>query len=92
MREYRTQNGGKIRKIGRAKKIYFTNNGAYFVWNGRRQSLEDIPRLTYPVFFENEDGKTDFCGGYITICNTYGVLVQLDEYCETAQLFEEVEA
>ena len=92
MREYTTQDGNRIRKNGRAKKIYFNIDGSsYFLWNGRRQRLDDIPRLTYPVFFENEDGKTDFCSGYICLCNWGGVLVQIDDSGEAVQLYDEIQ-
>ena len=92
MREYITQDGGRIRKNGRAKKIYFNNSGTpYFMWNGRRQNLDDVGRLTYPVFYENEDGKTDYIGGYICLCNFGGVLVQVDDNGEAVQLFDEIQ-
>ena len=91
MKEYTTTDGHRIRKNGRTKRIYFTNSGSpYFVWNGRRQKLEEIPRLTYPVFFENEEGKTDYCTGYICLCNWGGVLVSIDESGESIQLYDEL--
>lgn len=92
MRQYKTKEGYSIRTIGREKKVYFTSNGgAYFLWNGRRQSLEEIERLSYPVFYEDENGKTGFCSGCITISNCYGVLVELSECCEAVTLYETVE-
>ena len=92
MREYITETGNKIRKNGRAKRIYETASGRpYFVWNGQRYHLDDIGRLSYPVFFENENGKTDFCSGYICLCNWGGVLVQIDDSGEAVQLYDEIE-
>ena len=91
-RTYNTTDGNKIRKLGRAKKIYFNNAGnPYFLWNGRRESFDNIPRLTYPVMYEDEAGKVGAIGGYICISNFGGVLVEVDEYCESVQLWEEVE-
>lgn len=88
MKAYRTTDNNIIKKVGRAKRIYFDNAGAYFNWNGRRERLENIPRLSYPIMYEDEAGKLGSIGGYITICNTYGVLVELNEN-ETIQLWEE---
>lgn len=89
---YKTKDGNNIRKVGRKKKIYFNNNGnPYFVWNGRRESFDNIPRLSYPIFYENNDGKLSYIGGYICLCNFGGVLVELDENSETVQLWEELD-
>ena len=87
---YTTTDGNNIRKIGREKKIYFSEN-PYFIWNGTRYHFEEIPRLSYPIMYEDEAGRlaADICG-YITICNTYGVLVELLEG-EAVQLWEEIE-
>jgi len=91
-RTYTTTDGNRIRKVGRAKKIYFTNAGnAYFLWNGRRESFDNIPRLSYPIMYEDEAGKIGVIGGYITLCNFGGVLIELDENGEAVQLWEEVE-
>lgn len=92
MKEYRTKDGYKIKSIGRDKQIYFNNDGScFFVWNGRRYRLDEVMRLTYPVFYEDNDGKLGFCSGYITISNCIGVLVELtcDDQC--IQLWQEVE-
>lgn len=90
MKLYNTTDGNKIRKIGRLKKIHFANRD-FFVWNGRRQHLDEIPRLSYPIFYEDDNGKTGVIGGYITLCNVYGVLVELDENAEAVQIWEEIE-
>ena len=93
MREYTTTDNNRIRKTGREKKIFFNRNGeAYFLWNGRMEKLENIMRLSYPIMYEDERGKLGVIGGYITISNTYGVLVELSECCETVQLWEEIHA
>lgn len=88
--EYTTKDGNKIKKIGRAKKIYFTENDCYFLWNGTRQRFSEIPKLTYPIMYDYKDGKTGAIGGYITISNCYGVLVEILENSEQVQLWEEI--
>ena len=92
---YTTKDGGKIRKVGRMKKIYFgisETASPYFMWGGRRQSLDEIPALHYPVMYEDEAGKVGAIGGYITLCNWGGVLVEIDPNGEAVQLWEEIEA
>ena len=91
MKQYRTKDGYMIRKIGRSKKIYFNGNGEpYFLWNGNRQKFDNIPNLSYPVMYEDENGKLGVIGGYITISNVFGVLVELDDSSESVQLWEEI--
>lgn len=90
MKEYKTKDGYTIRRIGREKKLYFGPNNIYFLWNGRRYNLDDIPRLSYPIFYDDENGKTGTIGGYITISNVYGVLVEVTEN-ETIILYQELE-
>lgn len=87
-KEYKTTDGNKIRKIGREKKIYFSEN-PYFLWNGTRYHFDEIPRLSYPIMYENEAGRLADIGGYITISNCFGVLVELLEG-EAVQLWEEL--
>jgi len=87
---YTTTDGNKIRKVGRQKKVYFAEN-PYFVWNGRRQHFDEIPRLSYPIMYTDDNEKTGVIGGYICLCNWGGVLVELDENSETVQLWEELE-
>lgn len=91
MREYTTKDGNRIRKNGREKRVYFNSNGdPYFVWGGRRQYFDDIPRLTYPVMYEDENGKLGAIGGYICLCNFGGVLVELLDG-EAVQLWDEIQ-
>jgi len=89
MKDYKTTDGNKIRKVGRQKKVYFGNERIYFLWNGSRQFLDEIPRLSYPIIYEDENGKIAPIGGYITITNCFGVLVEITEN-ETIQLWEEI--
>lgn len=90
--KYRTENKTIIEKLGREKSIFFNATGtAYFVWNGRRVRLDDVMRLSYPLFFEDEDGYKRFCCGYIGVTNCYGVLVELVNDDTSIQLYTEKE-
>lgn len=90
MKSFLTNNNTKIIKVGREKKLYFTENDTYFLWCGHRQKLSEIPRLNYPVMYTDENDKLNYIGGYITISNCLGVLVQITEN-ETVQLWTEKE-
>lgn len=92
MKQVRTQYGDHyLKKVGRAKKVYFDDQrGWYFKWNGRKNYGDEIMRLTYPEWYEDENGKHCAIGGYIGINNTYGVLVELRDN-ETVQLWDEVD-
>ena len=90
MKTYATTDGNNIRKIGREKKIYFSEN-PYFLWNGTRYHFDEIPRLSYPIMYEDENGKNGVIGGYIGISNLYGVLVELFDGGEAVQLWEEID-
>ena len=92
MKLYKTKDNTTIKRIGRDKQIYFTLSGkAYFIWNNRRIKLDEVMRLSYPVFFEDEKGYLRFCSGYIGISNCFGVLVELTNDDQSIQLYEEVE-
>ena len=91
MKQYKTLTEGVvIRKIGRAKKVYFESNYCYFVWGGKRVRLDDVVSLSYPVMYEDENGKLGDIGGFIGVSNCYGVLVEVLDG-EAVQLWEEVE-
>ena len=88
---YITTDGNRIRKTGREKKIYLNMSGdPYFKWNGRCYRFDDISRLTYPVMYEDQDGKLGVIGGYICLCNWGGVLVELLDG-EAVQLWDEIQ-
>ena len=90
---YKTTDGGQIRKIGRAKKIYFTTDGTpFFIWHGGRVAFDCVERLSYPVFYDTDDGRRDYIGGVYAISNTLAVLVQIDDGGESVQLWEELNA
>ena len=89
MKRYQTTDGYTITKNGRAKRLYYNDYGrAYFMWNGRREYIDNVMRLSYPVMYD-DNGKIGVIGGYITITNCFGVLVEVDENCESVQLWNE---
>lgn len=89
---FKTKEGYSIRRIGRKKKIYCNYlDKYYFVWHDVRYYLDDIIRLSYPVFFEHDE-KLDYCCGYIGISNCYGVMVSIDDCGEYVEIYEEIES
>lgn len=89
---YKTTDGGIITKIGRLKKIFFNNQGSpYFMWNNRKQFFDEIPALTYPVMYEDKNGKIGNIGGYIPLCNWGGVLVEIVNDGEAVQLWNDIQ-
>ena len=61
----------------------------YFCWNGRKWAIEQFLRLDYPIFFENEDGKTSFISGYDGEEYYNPVLIELDDCCECVRVYVE---
>lgn len=53
--------------------------------------LSAIGRVSYPEFFNNEDGKQSFLCGYYCISNTIGFGVEMDDCCEYARFFKYVD-
>lgn len=81
----------KLVKIGRRKKVHFTSNGWYFIWNGKRVKGEDILSLSYPIFYEEPDGKLSVISGYIPISNVYSILVEVNSDMETVQMYRQID-
>lgn len=90
-RKYFTKTGETLAKVGRFKKIYFSANSCFFNWHGIRYHLDEIPSLSYPVFYVDNEGKLGVISGYITISNCFGVYVEIDPNGEAAQLWEVIE-
>lgn len=91
MKVYTEKNGNKYSPVGGYKKLYWTDKGCYFLFRGRRVYMEDIPSLSYPVMVEDEEGKLIVIGGYMSICNTFGLLVEVDAVSsEAVRLWTEV--
>lgn len=59
----------------------------YFCFKGTIYPMNEILRLSYPIFFENKDGKTSFLSGYYSGYN--GFYVEVDEYAESVRLWRE---
>lgn len=91
MKQYYTTSKGIIQKAGRKKKVYFNAERPYFVLNGHRQHLDEIALLSYPIMYEDENGKISPIGGYIALSNVFGLLVEVHANCESVQLWEEIE-
>ena len=90
---FKTQEGYSIKRLGRKKKIYCDYlDRFYFVWRDVRYYLDEIMRMTYPVFFYRDDHTLDFCSGCICLSNCYGVLVWLDDCGEYVEIYEEIES
>lgn len=78
-----------VKKFQREKKIYFTLSGKpYFKWDGTRIYLDEVMCLSYPVMYEDEQGKLHDIGAYYSISNWYGYLVELLDG-ESVQLYIE---
>lgn len=58
---------------------------------GMKFALQEVLKLSYLIFFDTPDGKTDFLSGYIPISNTLAFLVQIDESGEYIRLFREID-
>ena len=89
-KEYRTDSGYSVRKLGREKQIYFTASGEpYFIHNGRRYHLTAVDRFPTPVLYE-KDGELFPIQGGVVCGYIYYPLVQICSDNEHLQLFETV--
>ena len=71
---------------------YNPENGLYldyFKFNGRTYAIEHFYRMDYPIFFENEDGKTSYIAGYDGENYYNPFLIEIDECGENVRLYEE---
>lgn len=90
MKTYKTNNNTIILKVGREKRINYTRGGdPYFNWRGRRVRFDTVLRSSYPTTYTDDDGRLGDIGGYITISNCCGVLVEIIDG-DAVQLWEEV--
>ena len=62
----------------------------YFTFKGKKYALGQFLRLSYPEFFENEDGKQSFLCGYD--CTDYHnpLMMEMDDCVDSVRLFQEV--
>ena len=55
----------KCKTASRWIKLYSNMNGSYwFKHYGKRYKLDQFLRLSYPMFYEDNEGKTGIIGGY----------------------------
>lgn len=61
----------------------------YFIWNGRKWALDQFLRLSYPIFWEDEDGYLQFLSGYDGE-NWYNpILIEIHPDGEYVRVYEE---
>jgi hypothetical protein len=63
----------------------------YFIHNGKKYAYGQFSRLSYPTFFEDEDGKTSYLSGYDNTEWYKPYLIEVDECCEYVRLYLEIE-
>lgn len=65
----------------------------YFRFNGRNYALEQFISNSsawgYPIFFEDENGKTSFISGYDSENYVNPLLIELDDCCEYVRCYYE---
>lgn len=95
MREYKTilaKDGTRLRKISKWIKIRYHQDGSpFFIFKQTRYNLDDVMRLSYPIFFDNEDGKTSFLSGYLPLYGLHALLFEIDDCGEFLRVYYEVE-
>lgn len=83
----------KYKTASRWIKIQYTLKDCkpYFRHYGLRYYFENIMRLSYPIMWEDKDGKLNHISGYDAIQFWNPYLVELDEGGEHVRLWEEME-
>ena len=61
----------------------------YFRFGGRAYAINQFFRLDFPIFFENEEGKTTYLSGYDSENYYNPLLIELDDCGEFVRLYEE---
>ena len=74
-------------------KIEYTikDSKPYFRHYGKRYYLDNIMRLSYPIMWNDKDGKLNYISGYDSTQWYNPYLVELDEAGEYVRLWEELE-
>lgn len=62
----------------------------YFKHNNRLYALNQFMRLSSPMFFEDEEGKTSFLSGYDATEYYYPYLIEISESGDYIRLYEEL--
>lgn len=83
--------GRKYRRVSRWIRLYpLAREGYYFRWHGRRYRFEDFIRLTYPIFYRDEDGKDSYLSGVYSEACYKGYYIEIHPDCEYIRLYEEM--
>lgn len=61
----------------------------YFKWNGRTWAIEQFLKIDFPIFFENEEGKTSYISGYDSEEYYNPILIEFDDTCEYIRVYVE---
>lgn len=81
----------RLRKVGRAKRIFWDKNGKpYYNRGSMRTYLDTVERLRYPYFYEDEHGKEGYISGWEYIGAYSPLYVEILYDGESVQLWEEV--
>lgn len=79
----------RIERFQREKKIHYDARNPYFIFNGRRERLDYIPRLYSLGFFKDENGENRCLCGALAITNCLGLYVEVTPN-ETIQLWRDI--
>ncbi len=62
----------------------------YFYFRGKAYAIGQFMSLSYPVFFEDENGNLSFlCGHDCTDYSQNCLMIEMDDCCEAVRLFIE---
>lgn len=80
--------GFKLERWGRVKSIFEDAFGrSYFRVKNKTVYLQDIMQMSYPYFYDNEDGKTGYITGYYSITYFFTVYVEILDDGYSVQLW-----
>ena len=83
--------GFKLEKLGRVKRIFWDKQGRpYYNRGDMRTYLNDVMRLSYPYFYEDDNGKDGCISGYEYIGAFSPIYVEILEDGEAIQLWTEI--
>ena len=81
----------RLKKCGRVKRIFWDQRGlAYYRRGNMRTYLDTVERLSYPYFYEDENGKDGIISGWEYIGAWSPLYVEILDDGESVQLWEEV--
>ena len=83
--------GFKLEKLGRVKRIFWDKQDrAYYNRGSMRTYLDDVERLPYPYFYEDEHGKLGYISGFEYIGAFSPIYVEIVEDGDAVQLWTEI--